>query len=183
MCLWPFNIHNANSIFSGATLRDYICLLVQITNRWYVCNHFISNVLKKTKLFSFNTSTVTFFLAVSNLLPRGSREPQLPPSPPKMLNYHISRIRQTRIPLFAPNWDIVSPILYTKNHVISYTGTLARICASLIRPRPRGEEGNCSYLLLLSHCAHDAISEGSFTYSLFAITRLCPNFSTGLTWN
>ena len=28
---------------------------------------------------------------------------------------------------------------------------LARICACLIQPRPRGEEGNCSYLLPLSH--------------------------------
>ena len=34
VCLWPFNIHYAsNSTFSGDTLRDYICLLVQITNR------------------------------------------------------------------------------------------------------------------------------------------------------
>ena len=72
MCLWQFTIHYAsNSISSGGTLRDYIYLLVQITNRRYVRNHFISNVLKKTKLFSFNTSTVTFFLAVSNLLPLG----------------------------------------------------------------------------------------------------------------
>ena len=38
----------------GATLRDYICLLVQITNRWYVRNHFISNVLKKR---SYSVST------------------------------------------------------------------------------------------------------------------------------
>ena len=61
-----------------------ICLLVRITNQWYVRNNFISYVLKKTKLFSFNTSTVTFFLNVSNLLPRGSREAQLPPSPRKL---------------------------------------------------------------------------------------------------
>ena len=67
----------------------------------------------------------------SNLLPRR----QSPPSPrvvgttvtsfpAKSLNYHISRTRHTRIPLFAPNWDLVSPILYTKNHAISYTGSL-----------------------------------------------------------
>ena len=79
-----FNTHYAsNSIFSGATLRDYICLMVRITNRWYIRNHFISNVLKTTKLFIFNTSTVTFFLAVSNLLPSGSGEAQLPPSSQK----------------------------------------------------------------------------------------------------
>ena len=50
--------------------------------------------------------------------------------PAKSLNCHISQTRHTRIPLFA---------------------YLARICASLIRPRPRGEEGNCSYLLPLGH--------------------------------
>ena len=105
-----------------------LCLLIQITNRWYIRNHFISNVLKKTKLFSFNTSPVTFFLAVSNLLPRGS--------PPRVagtavtsflamrLNCHIYRTRRTRFQLFAPNWDLVSTILCTKNHVISYRGTL-----------------------------------------------------------
>ena len=65
-------------LFTGTDHR------LRITNRWYVRNHVISNVLKKTKLFSFNTSTVTFFLAVSNLLPRGSQEPQLPPSPRKV---------------------------------------------------------------------------------------------------
>ena len=65
---------------SKASSRFYICLLVRITNQWYVGNHFISYVLKKTKLFSFNTSTVTLFLNVSNLLLRGSREAQLPAS-------------------------------------------------------------------------------------------------------
>ena len=30
----------------------------------------------------------------------------------------------TRILLFELNWDLVSPILYTKNHAISYRGTL-----------------------------------------------------------
>ena len=55
VCLWQFNTHYApNSIFSGATLRDYICLLVRITNRWYVRNHFISNVLK---IQSYSAST------------------------------------------------------------------------------------------------------------------------------
>ena len=94
VCLWQFNFHYAsNSIFSRVTLRDYICLLVQMTNRWYVRNHFISNVLKKTKLFSFNTSTVTFLLAVSNLLPRGSREPQLPPSPQTRQIWGIWKLR------------------------------------------------------------------------------------------
>ena len=44
VCLW----HYASiSIFSGVTLRDYICLLVQITNRWYVLNYYISNGLKR----------------------------------------------------------------------------------------------------------------------------------------
>ena len=125
MCLWQFNIHYAsNSIFSGATLQDYICLLVQITNRWYVRNHFISNVLKKTKAIQFQHKH-------SNLLPRRQQPPSprvagtaVTSFPAKSLNCHISRTRHTRIPLFAPNWDLVSPILYTKNHVISYTGTL-----------------------------------------------------------
>ena len=32
VCLWQFDIKYAsNSIFSGVTLRDYICLLVRIT--------------------------------------------------------------------------------------------------------------------------------------------------------
>ena len=44
--------------------------------------------------------------------------------PAKSLNCHISRTRQTRFPLFALNWDLVSRILCTKNHVISYRGTL-----------------------------------------------------------
>ena len=85
---------------------------------------FFSNVLKKTKLLSFNTSTVTFFLTVGNLLPRESRVVQLPPSPRKLKNCHISRTRQPRIPLFACNVELVSPILYTKNHAIASTGTL-----------------------------------------------------------
>ena len=34
-----------------------------------------------------------------------------------------STVTRTRI-LLAPNWDLVSPILCTKNHVISYRGTL-----------------------------------------------------------
>ena len=44
--------------------------------------------------------------------------------PAKCLNCHISRTRHTRIPLFAPNWALVSPIQYTKNQAISYKGTL-----------------------------------------------------------
>ena len=130
VCLWQFNIHYASdSIFSGANLRDYISLLIRITNRWYLRNHFIPNVLKKTKLFSFNT--VTFFLAVSNLLPRGPREPQLPPSPRKLLTaispepgalgshylhsteiqshpFHTPNITRTlRIwPVFVPIWSV-----------------------------------------------------------------------------
>ena len=85
VCLWQVYTHYAsNSVFSGATLRDYICLLVPIPNRWYIRNRFISNVFKKTKLFSFNTSTVTFSLTVSILLPRGSREAHVPPSPRKL---------------------------------------------------------------------------------------------------
>ena len=64
----------------------------------------------------------------SNLLPHR----QLPPSPrvagsavtsfpAKTLNCHISRTRHTRIPLFARNWGLVTPMLYTKNHAISST--------------------------------------------------------------
>ena len=55
VCLWQFNTHYAsNSTFREATFRDYICLLVRITNRWYVRNHFISNVLKRQ---SYSVST------------------------------------------------------------------------------------------------------------------------------
>ena len=89
----------------------------------------------------------------SNLLPHR----QYPPSPrvagsavtsfpAKTLNCHISRTRYTRIPLFALNWDLLSTIVYTKNHAISSTG-LVRICASLTRPRPRGEEGNRGFVI------------------------------------
>ena len=99
----------------------------------------------------------------SNLLPHR----QLPPSPrvagsavtsfpAKTLNCHISRTRHTRIPLFARNWGLVTSMLYTKKSRYFIHGNcayLARICASLLRPRPRGEEGNCTYLLPLSHRA------------------------------
>ena len=99
-CLWQCNTHHAsNSIFSGTTLWDCICLMARITNQWYVRNHFISNVFLKTKLFSFNISTVTFFLCTGKLLPQG-------------------------VPIFALNWDLVSSILYTNNHTISSTATL-----------------------------------------------------------
>ena len=39
----------------------------------------------------------------------------------------------------------------SRDFISGHFAYLARICASLIRPRPRGEEGNCSYLLPLSH--------------------------------
>ena len=42
----------------------------------------------------------------------------------KNLNYHISRTRHIRIPVFALNIDIVTFILYTKNRTISSAGTL-----------------------------------------------------------
>ena len=33
VCLWQFKTHYAsNSIFSGGTVRDYICLLIRITD-------------------------------------------------------------------------------------------------------------------------------------------------------
>ena len=44
--------------------------------------------------------------------------------PMKTLNCHISRTRHTKIPVFALRWDLVSSILYTKNHAVSSTGTL-----------------------------------------------------------
>ena len=151
VCLCQFNTHYASkSIFSWATLRDYICLLVRITNRWYVRNHFIFNVIMKTTLFSFNTRTVTFFLTVSNLFPRGSREAQLPPFPAKNLSCHISRTRPTICT------QLRSSLIHfihqkSRDFIQGNCAYLACICASLIRARPRGEEGNCSYLLPLSH--------------------------------
>ena len=72
--------------------------------------------------------------------------------PVKTLNCHISRT--TRIPVFALNWDLVTSILYTKTRAISSTGTL-RIWPLFVpfdpAATPRGKEGNCSYLLPLSH--------------------------------
>ena len=44
--------------------------------------------------------------------------------PVKISNCHISRIRHTGIPVFAPKWDLVTSILYTINLAISSTGTL-----------------------------------------------------------
>ena len=73
--------------------------------------------------------------------------------PVKTLNCHISQNRHTRIPVFALNWDLVTSILYTKNRTISSYGNFAYraiICAVW---SSRGEEGNCSYLLPLSHRA------------------------------
>ena len=166
VCLWQFNIHYvSNSIFNGATLLDYICLLVRVTNRRYVRNHFISSIWKKTKLFSFNTTTVTFFLAVSNL----------PPPPPTHThthtpgrgerNYLLPR-ENFKLP-YIPNQAYQDPIICaqlrlslihsihekSRDFIHGNLAHLARICASLIRPRPRGEEGNYSYLLPLSHRA------------------------------
>ena len=105
---------------------------------------------KKTKLFSFNTSTVTFFLTVSNLLARGSRKRSylLPRE-----NFKLS---------YLPNQDSIICIWLRSSLIHSVHqkscefihgnfAYLARICASLIWPRLRGEEGNCSYLLPLSH--------------------------------
>ena len=91
--------------------------------------------LTRTQSFHFQclkeTKAVQFQHKHSNLLPHC----QLPPSqrvsgsavtsfPAKTLNYHISRTRHIRIPCVALNWDLVSSILYTKNHVNSSTGIL-----------------------------------------------------------
>ena len=57
-------------VYLTEPFHETICFLARITN---VRNHFILDLLKKTKLFSFNAFTVTFF-CVSKLLPRGSQE-------------------------------------------------------------------------------------------------------------
>ena len=44
--------------------------------------------------------------------------------PVKTLNCHISRTRHTGIPVFALNWDLVTPILYIKHRANSSKGTL-----------------------------------------------------------
>ena len=132
----------------------YVCWYGSPT-RWNVPNHVISNVLKKTKLFSFNTSTVTFFLAVSNLLPPRVAGSAVTSFPVKSLNCHISRSRDTRIPLLTctQSRSSLTHSIHQKSRdfIQGNFAYLARICASLILPRPRGEEGNCSYLLPLSH--------------------------------
>ena len=72
--------------------------------------------------------------------------------PVKTLNCHISRTGHTRIPVFALNWDLVTSILYTKIARI-HRRELCVFGPYLIQSRPRGEEGNCSYLLPMSHRA------------------------------
>ena len=67
----------------------------------------VSCLLPRAKL-----QRVTFFVKRSYLLPA------------KTLNCHISRTRHTGIPVFAVIWDLVTPILYTKDHAISSMGTL-----------------------------------------------------------
>ena len=72
---------------------------------WQFNIHYASNSIFSGATLRDSGTAVTSFLAIS-------------------LYCHISRTRHTRFPLFAPNWDLVSPILCTKNHVISYRGTL-----------------------------------------------------------
>ena len=70
-----------------------ICLLY--TNKPFVMK--MSYLLPRVKLLR-----VTFFMKWSYLFPRENS------------NCHISRTRQTRIPVLALNWDLVTSILYTK---------------------------------------------------------------------
>ena len=72
--------------------------------------------------------------------------------PVKTLNCHISRTRHTKIPVFALIWDLVTSIIYpqiARFHPRELCVFGPYLCR-LIQPRSRGE-GNCSYLLPLSH--------------------------------
>ena len=101
----------------------------------------------------------SFVMKMSCLLPAQNCK-ELPSSwsgvtsfPVKTLNCHISRTRHTRIPVFALDWDSVT-LFYTPKIMRFHQRELCvfgpYLCR-LIQPRQRGEEGNCSYLLPLSH--------------------------------
>ena len=71
----------------------------------------------------------SFVMKMSYLLPRANCY-ELPSSwrgvtsfHVKTLNYQISRTSHIRIPVFILNWDLVTSIIYTKNHTTSSTRT------------------------------------------------------------
>ena len=72
---------------------------------------------------SFVMKRVTFFPAL-NCYELPSSWSGVTSFPVKTLNSHISRTRHIKIPVFAFNRDLVTFILYTKNRMISSTGTL-----------------------------------------------------------
>ena len=96
-----FPVHH----FTIAPTFAFSLICLSYINKLFVMK--MSCLLPRAKLLR-----VTFFMKRSYLLPV------------KILNCHISRTRHTGIQIFAPNWDLVTSSLYTKNRAISSKGTL-----------------------------------------------------------
>ena len=125
-----FPVHHS---FHFVSFFAFSLICLPYINKLFVMK--MSCLLPRAKLLR-----VTFFMKRSYLIPRENfKLPYLP--------------NQAYWDPFALNWDLVTSILYTQfarfhpRELCVFSPYLCR----LIQPRPRGEEGNCSYLLSLLH--------------------------------